>query len=211
MLLAAALGCECCSLAVTVHQKLLCTACGAAVMTGEWSKHTAARNHSLCAICGPHQRPAATTKRSHSVIVSMPAHCPRQHVRVLSLVRNVPTSLLLLPLPLIAPVSPGPLLLGFPAASLSLPGAANADDPSAATIYQRALERQTLYADLATQMQRQGLLLGHEIMGSTTQSQVFDRVSKPGHWKKPTVKPILHKLEVRWLAAAGTALRSVPT
>lgn len=61
---------------------------------------------------------------------------------------------------------------------------------------QRALERQTLYADLATQMQRQGLLLGHEIMGSTTQSQVFDRDSRPGHWRKPSVKPILHKLEV---------------
>jgi hypothetical protein len=87
--------------------------------------------------------------------------------------------------------------LGFPAASLALPGATNAVDPSAATIYQRALERQTLYADLSTQMQRQGLLLGHELFGGTTQSMIFDRVSKPGHWKKPTVKPILRKLEVR--------------
>jgi len=47
-------------------------------------------------------------------------------------------------------------------------------------------------------MQRTGLLLGHEILGGIyTQSQLFDKVSKPGHWKKPTVKAKLHHLEVR--------------
>lgn len=113
----------------------------------------------------------------------------------MSVVRNV----CYLPPPAAAAAAPAslPMPLGFPAASLALPGATNAVDPSAATIYQRALERQTLYADLSTQMQRQGLLLGHELFGGTTQSMIFDRVSKPGHWKKPTVKPILRKLEVR--------------
>jgi hypothetical protein len=88
-----------------------------------------------------------------------------------------------------------PGLLGFSAASLTLP-AVNSDDPSAATLYARALERQVLYNDLDTEAARKGLLLGHEIVSTTTQSQVFDRVSKPGHWKKPTVKAILRSLEV---------------
>lgn len=88
------------------------------------------------------------------------------------------------------------LLLHTSAASLALPGQ-EAADPSATTLWQRAVERQKLYDDLATEMQRKGLLLGHEIMGQTvTQSQVFDRVSKPGHWKKPAVKAKLHALEV---------------
>lgn len=95
-----------------------------------------------------------------------------------------------------APAAPPlPVLLGSSAASLTLP-AINSDDPSAATLYQRALERQVLYNDLDTEAARKGLLLGHEIVSTTTQSQVFDRVSKPGHWKKPTVKAILHSLEV---------------
>lgn len=87
------------------------------------------------------------------------------------------------------------MLLGFSAASLTLP-AVDSEDPSAATLYQRALERQVLYNDLDTEAARKGLLLGHEIMSTTTQSQVFDRISNPGHWKKPTVKAILHSLEV---------------
>jgi hypothetical protein len=41
------------------------------------------------------------------------------------------------------------------------------------------------------------MLLGHEILGATTQSQVFEKVSKPGAWKKAYVKPILRPLEVR--------------
>lgn len=89
------------------------------------------------------------------------------------------------------------MLLVTSAASLALPGQ-DLDDLSAASLAQRALERQALYDDLATEMQRTGLLLGHEILGGIyTQSQLFDKVSKPGHWKKPTVKAKLHHLEVR--------------
>lgn len=91
-------------------------------------------------------------------------------------------------------------LLGLSADSLRLPGL-NADDPSAATIYERALERQALYRDLDTEAQRKGLLLGHEIISTYTQSQLFDKVTKPGHWRKPTVKAIMHPLEV-WVGSS---------
>lgn len=106
--------------------------------------------------------------------------------------------LLLVCVPCLCYTTSTPLLdaLHLSAASLTLPGQ-DPSDPSAATIYQRALERQALYADLETETQRQGLLLGHEVMGTVTQSEVFDKVTRPGTWRKPTVKAKLKPLEVR--------------
>lgn len=80
------------------------------------------------------------------------------------------------------------------AASLRLPGA-YPDDPSAAVIYEKALDRQALYGELGSEVARKGMLLGHEMLGATTQSQLFDKVSKPGSWKKAYVKAILRPVE----------------
>jgi hypothetical protein len=101
-----------------------------------------------------------------------------------------------------------PPLLGLSADSLRLPGL-NSDDPSAATILERALERQALYRDLDTETQRKGLLLGHEVISTYTQSQLFDKVTKPGHWRKPTVKAIMHPLEV-WVVAPQVPACAAP-
>jgi hypothetical protein len=99
-------------------------------------------------------------------------------------------------LPLLSrPAVPASLLRTLSAASLRLPGA-YPDDPSAAVIYEKALDRQALYGELGSEVARKGMLLGHEMLGATTQSQLFDKVSKPGSWKKAYVKAILRPVEV---------------